>query len=192
MTTLWHVRHGPTHERVMTGWRDVPADLSDRAALARLSEYLPPDALLISSDLIRAVATADAIAAGRTRLPHDPALREIDFGAWDGLHHTQVAARDPVLSRRFWEEPGELTAPGGESWNDITRRVGDAIDRIIETHAPAHLIVVAHMGAIMSQIPRATGETAYQSMAHRIDPLSVTDMRLTGDGWRIGQINHLA
>ena len=192
MTTLWLVRHGPTHERVMTGWRDVPADLSDRAAVARLSHYLPSGALLVSSDLIRAVATADAVAAGRNRLPHDPALREIDFGAWDGLHHTQVAARDPILSRRFWEEPGDLAAPDGESWNAITRRVSDAIDGIITSHAPAHLIVVAHMGAIMSQIPRATGETAYQAMAHRIDPLSVTDMTRTAAGWRIGRINHLA
>ena len=32
---LWWVRHGPTHEKAMTGWRDVPADLSDTAAIAR-------------------------------------------------------------------------------------------------------------------------------------------------------------
>ena len=192
MTTLWLVRHGPTHEKVMTGWRDVPADLSDRAALDRLAVYLPDDAVLVSSDLMRAAATADAIARDRIRLPHDPALREIDFGAWDGLHHSQVAARDPVLSRRFWEEPGDLAAPGGESWNAVTCRVGDAIDRIVATHTPAHLVVVAHMGVIMSQIPRATGETAHQAMAHRIDPLSVTDMTLTQAGWRIGRINHIA
>lgn len=192
MTTLWLVRHGPTHERTMTGWRDVPADLSDRAALGRLSDYLPDAALIVSSDLRRAATTADAIAADRTRLPDDKALREIDFGAWDGLHHTQVSARDPVLSRRFWEEPGDLAAPDGESWNAVTARVARAIDGLMATHAPAHLIVVAHMGVIMSQIPRATGQTAYAAMAHRIDPLSVTDMTLTRHGWRIGRINHIA
>lgn len=190
MTTLWLVRHGPTHQKVMTGWRDVPVDLSDRAGLDRLAVYLPPEALVVSSDLTRAVMTADAIANGRARLPHDPALREIDFGAWDGLHHTQVAARDPVLSRQFWEQPGDLAAPEGESWNAVTARVSAAIDHLIAVHAPAHLIVVAHMGAIMSQIPRATGETAYQSMAHGIDPLGVTDMTLSPRGWQIGRINH--
>lgn len=192
MTTVWFVRHGPTHQKVMTGWRDVPADLSDTAALARLADHLPRDGLLVSSDLIRAVTTADAIGAGRTRLPHDPALREIDFGAWDGLHHTQVSARDPVLARQFWEQPGALTAPDGESWDQVTVRVAVAVDRIIATLAPRHLIVVAHMGAIMSQIPRATGQSAYQAMAHRIDPLGVTDMTLAPDGWRIGRINHIA
>ena len=192
MTTLWLVRHGPTHQKTMTGWRDVPADLSDRDALARLSAYLPDAALIVSSDLIRAVTTADSIAGPRRRLPHDADLREIDFGAWDGLAGDAVAARDPVLSRQFWDQPGDIAAPDGESWNAVTARVALAIDRVLADHAPAHLVVVAHMGAIMSQIPRATGETASQSMGHRIDPLGVTDMTLTPAGWRIGRINHVA
>ncbi|SHF22001.1 Broad specificity phosphatase PhoE [Loktanella atrilutea] len=192
MTTLWLVRHGPTHQKTMTGWRDVPADLSDRDALARLQAYLPAGALIVSSDLIRAVTTADAIAGPRRRLPHDPALREIDFGAWDGLAGDVVAARDPVLSRQFWDQPGDIAAPAGESWNAVTARVGTAIDAHIARHRPAHLVVVAHVGAIMSQIPRATRETASQSMRHRIDPLGVTDMTLTAAGWRLGRINHLA
>ncbi len=190
MTRLWLVRHGPTHQKVMTGWRDVPVDLSDSAALSRLDDYLPSDALLVSSDLTRAVQTADALNCRRHRLPHRADLREINFGAWDGLHHTQVAARDPVLSRQFWENPGDLAAPDGESWNAVTARVAAVIDSAIADLAPAHLIIVAHMGAIMSQIPRATGESAYQSMAHQIDPLGVTDMTLDRGIWQIGQINH--
>ncbi|MCF7698112.1 histidine phosphatase family protein [Loktanella sp. M215] len=192
MTTLWLVRHGPTHQKTMTGWRDVPADLSDRDALVRLSAYLPGNALIVSSDLIRAVTTADAVAGQRRRLPHQADLREIDFGAWDGMSGDDVAARDPVLSRQFWDQPGDIAAPDGESWNAVTARVAAAIDRTIADHSPAHLVIVAHMGAIMSQIPRATGETASQSMSHRIDPLGVTDMTLTPAGWRIGRINHVA
>ena len=102
MTDLYLVRHGPTHQKNFVGWRDVPADLSDTAALSRLSAFLPSDALLISSDLSRARATADAISGNRNRLPHDARLREFNFGAWDGLHFSEVAQRDPDLSRRFW------------------------------------------------------------------------------------------
>src|SRR5690606_24710314 len=80
VTRFWLVRHGPTHARGMVGWTDLPADLSDGTALARLSAHLPGEAPVISSDLSRAVATADALAAcagrsGRRRLPHDPGLR---------------------------------------------------------------------------------------------------------------------
>jgi hypothetical protein len=66
---LWWVRHGPTHQTTFTGWRDVPADLSDGAALDRLDAYLPAHAVLVSSDLLRASATADRISAGGPASP---------------------------------------------------------------------------------------------------------------------------
>lgn len=176
MTRWFWVRHGPTHQTVMTGHRDVAADLTDLAALARLDAALPADALVISSDLLRARATADALAGSRHRLPHDPRLREFDFGAWDGLHHTAVAERDPVLSRRFWEEPGELRAPGGESWNDVATRVTAAAEDLTKAHAGAAIVAVAHLGVILTQLHRARGGRVYDILAQKIDPLSLTEL----------------
>ncbi|MEL6913940.1 MAG: histidine phosphatase family protein [Pseudomonadota bacterium] len=176
--SVWWVRHGPTHETVFTGWRDVPADLSDSAALARLAGYLPAEATIVSSDLSRARATADAIQGARRRLGDHPGLREIDFGAWDGMAFDAIAARWPDLSRRFWEEPGDIAAPDGESWNAAEARVSAAIDEIAAaTGGP--LIVVAHFGAILTQLRRARGCTPYEVLAQKIDNLSVT--HLPGD-----------
>lgn len=191
MTRLWWVRHGPTHEKNFVGWRDVPADLSDQAMVDRVAAYLPENAVVVSSDLIRASATADAIGNGRLRLAHDPKLREFDFGDWDGLHFTQVAERDPALSRKFWEEPGDLTAPNGESWNGVAQRVGVAVDALCAQYQGGDIVLVAHIGVIMTQIQRATGSTAYAAMGHKIDNLSVTDMSVSDGVWQIGQINHL-
>jgi broad specificity phosphatase PhoE len=185
------VRHGPTHEKAFTGWRDVPVDLSDADAISRLSDYLPADALLISSDLRRAVQTADAIAVGRNRLPHRKTLREFDFGVWDGMHHTEVAERDPQLSRQFWEQPGTLAPPDGESWNTVTRRVAGSLSQLAHQHKAANIIVVGHMGMIMTMIAQCGG-TPYQAMGNKIDNLSVTDMRFSLQGWEIGSINYLA
>ena len=127
--TTWHwVRHGPTHEKTFVGWRDVPADLSDTAHIDRLRAHLPRAALLISSDLIRCVATAAVVQSdGHTRLPHNPDMREIDFGIWDGMHFKDVAARDPELSRAYWDTPGDIQAPNGESWNQTAARVNRAV-----------------------------------------------------------------
>ncbi|MFW5881885.1 MAG: histidine phosphatase family protein [Roseicyclus sp.] len=188
---LWWVRHGPTHERAFTGWRDVPADLSDTAALARLDAHLPTGALLVSSDLARAAATADRLASGRTRLPNEAALREFDFGRWDGLRFDAIAARDPELSRAFWETPGPVRAPDGESWNEVAARVTAAIDALAMAHPGRDLIAVAHMGVILSHLGSATGIGAQAALGHRIDPLSVTRLERSGDGWRAAAINHL-
>lgn len=192
MPRLWWVRHGPTHEKAFVGWRDVPADLSDQALINRVTEYLPEKATIVSSDLTRAVATADAIASGRPRLPHHFGLREFNFGVWDGLRFDEVAARDPDLSRRFWEEPGDLAPPGGESWNAVATRVNNAVDDLISSATEENLILVAHIGVIITQIQRAAACSAYQAMGHHIDNLSVTDMQVSNGNWQIGRINHIA
>jgi broad specificity phosphatase PhoE len=191
--TTWHwVRHGPTHEKTFVGWRDVPADLSDTDHLARLSDHLPKKAIMISSDLIRCIATADALRLPtRKRLPHDADLRELDFGVWDGMHFTEVAERDPILSREYWEKPGDVCAPDGESWNIAAARIARAVDRINHAHPHEDVIAVGHFGVILTQVQRAQSVTAYEVMAHKIDNLSVTEISHTSGKWSVAAINHL-
>ena len=192
--TTWHwVRHGPTHEKSFVGWRDVPADLSDTALIARVRDHLPDEALMVSSDLVRSVTTADVLSAPRhTRLPHEADLREINFGVWDGMRFDAVAARDPELSRAFWDQPGDIRAPEGESWNQTMARVSAVVDRLNTAHPQGHIIAVAHFGVILTQVQRALGVSAYQAMAHKIDNISVTTLRHQGaNRWDVGQINHL-
>jgi len=192
--TVWHwVRHGPTHEKSFVGWRDVPADLSDTALLARVRGHLPDDAVVVSSDLIRSVATADALAgSAHTRLPHERDLREINFGIWDGMRFDAVAARDPELSRSFWETPGNISAPMGESWNQTAARVDAVVDRLTAAHQGKHIIAVAHFGVILTQVQRALGVSAYAAMSHKIDNVSVSTLRHNGgESWDVACINHL-
>jgi alpha-ribazole phosphatase len=184
MTRFWLVRHGPTHAKSMVGWSDLPADLSDTAALSRLNAHLPK-APVISSDLSRAVATADALGP-RPRLPHDPSLREIHFGQWELRAFAEVEAEDPTLIRAYWDNPGDVRPPGGESWNDLTARTWAALDRLHGT-AP-DVIIVAHFGPILAALQRATGHTALQVFAHKIDNLSVTCLTL--DPPQVHGINH--
>ena len=190
--TVWHwVRHGPTHERNFVGWRDVPADLSDTAQITRLHDFLPAKARMVSSDLIRAATTADAISApARARLAHDADLREINFGIWDGMHFTDVAERDPQLSRDYWEKPGDIQAPGGESWNMTSARVHAAVCRINAAHPNADIIAVAHFGVILTQLQRALGISAYETLGQKIDNLSVTQIYWDQGLARAGLINH--
>ncbi len=190
MTRLWWVRHGPTHQTAFVGWRDVPADLSDHTRLARLSAHLPTGGRIVSSDLIRASATADALATGRHRLPDDPALREFNFGDWDGKHFAEVAESHPNLSRAYWESPGDHAPPGGESWNTVARRVNAAVDALLATHRDCDIIIVAHIGVILTQVQRALDVTAYQALAHKIDNLSVTTLAHDAAAWRVAGINH--
>lgn len=185
MTRFWLVRHGPTHARAMIGWTDLPADLSDSAALERLAAHLPTGAPVISSDLSRAIATADALGA-RPRLAHDPALREMHFGQWETRAFAEIEAEDPTRIRAFWETPGDIAPPGGESWNALTTRSWAALDRLQGT-AP-DIIVVAHFGPIVAALQRAERLSPEAAFAHRIDNLSVTTLTLAPP--KVFSINH--
>ena len=171
----------------MVGWSDVPADLSDTARIARLEAALPV-APIVSSDLDRAVKTADAVAAGRTRLDHVPDLREIHFGDWELRSYKEIEAVDPLLSRSFRETPGAARPPGGESWDTLYDRVHGALDRLID-RGHDDLIVVAHFGVILCAVQRALGVGAADVFKHRIEPLSLT--RVDAPPWRTGVINHV-
>lgn len=185
MTRIFWVRHGPTHAKAMVGWTDIAADLSDIAALDRLSAFLP-HAPVVSSDLRRAVATADAIQRDRPRLPNDPALREINFGAWEMQAFAEV--EDQALIRAYWDDPGTIAPPGGESWNAVSARVNDAVDRLAGTADT--IIAVAHFGVILTQVQRALGIGAYAAFSHRIDNLSVTEIAMDPAVWQAARINH--
>lgn len=186
---IWWIRHGPTHQKTFVGWRDVPADLTDRAKLSRLDAALPSEAALISSDLRRCVETAAELTPGRKLLPPDRDLREFNFGAWDGLTFDEVAARDPVLSRRFWDEPGDLRAPDGESWNDVDARVSAAVRRLLVGRAGQDLIVVAHFGVILTQLARCEGQTVMSALGQKIEPLSITRIDIGPETMHADQVN---
>ncbi|WP_282169780.1 histidine phosphatase family protein [Ruegeria atlantica] len=191
MTRLHLVRHGPTHAKTMVGWSDLSADLSDRAAVARLHDHLPADAIFVSSDLSRAADTASAIQGTRRRLQHQSALREINFGTWELRAFKEIEAEDPELAFAYWDNPGDVRPPNGESWNEVRERVDAAVDQLIQQHTGCDLVVVAHFGVILTQVQRALDVDAQEAFGHRIDNLSVTEITHHGDRWSVGPINHL-
>lgn len=196
MTRLILVRHGPTHAKSMVGWSDIAADLSDKAMLARLEAALPEQALVVSSDLRRAVDTADAIMGARMRLPHDPALREIHFGDWELRTHAEISAETPELIRAYWETPGDIAAPNGESWHQTQARVNGGVDRLLAAHPERDLVIVAHFGAILTQLQRALGVSTQEVFGHKIDNLSLSEIHITSapngkKSWDVKRINAL-
>lgn len=191
MTTWWWVRHGPTHANGLVGWTDRPADLSDTAAIGRLHDFLPNQAVVVSSDLIRCVHTADALQGNRARLPHAPSIRELNFGDWEDKTFAEVSQTDPESSRAYWSKPGDIKPPNGESWNETSARVADFVDQMNQSHRGQHIIAVAHFGVILTQVQRASQISAKSALSFKIDNLSVTRIEFLDPHWRIHMVNHL-
>ena len=192
MSKLHLIRHGPTHAKTMVGWSDLPADLSDHAALARLRSALQGDAVMVSSDLIRASATADAVGSGQLRLPNQPEMREINFGNWELKSFDQINADDPDRVFEYFDAPGKIAPQNGENWLEFSARINAAVDRLMAEHQGKELIIVVHFGVIISQIQRAEGASPKRAMRHAIDNLSLTRISFENGTWDIHRINYAA
>jgi probable phosphoglycerate mutase len=158
-TRLLLLRHGQTPlsvERRYSGRGEAAlTELGERqaaGAAARLSAMDSVDAStpIVSSPLGRARQTAQALAdATGGRVDVHEGLTETDFGGWEGLTFAEAAARDPELHGR-WLGDSSVPAPGGESFDEVYRRVRKARDELIAAHGGKTIVVVSHVTPIKS------------------------------------------
>jgi probable phosphoglycerate mutase len=158
---LW--RHGQTvwnAERRFQGQSDIPLNETGQAQAeraARLLASLRPD-LIVSSDLIRASATAAPLAriTGLEVMP-DKDLRERHGGGWEGLNDAEIRARYPA-------EHASWSPPDGEPSPVVAERVAGALQRIADRltdderdGASGLAVVVSHGAALRLGMSRFLG-----------------------------------
>jgi broad specificity phosphatase PhoE len=103
------------------------------------------DFAYVSSPLNRARETLE-IVRGRLGLdPRDYAtddrLMEISYGSWEGLTLPEIEAREPGVLRRRDREKWDFAPPGGESYRDVAKRVGEWYASVMRDS-----VVAAHGG----------------------------------------------
>ncbi|OYD06183.1 histidine phosphatase family protein [Paludifilum halophilum] len=155
MRIIW-LRHGETranrerrycgHENISLnerGWRQA-----EQAAL-RLARV--PLTGLYCSDLDRCVRTAEAVEVyhpGIRRQP-TPLLRELSFGAWEGLTYEEINSSNPEHLRRWIDQPDRVSPPGGERMVELEERLSRWLREVIETRTSTETVaVVSHGGPI--------------------------------------------
>lgn len=143
-------RHGRTAWNAsgrFQGQLDPPLDDTGRAqarhAARALAAELPAGSLVVSSDLVRARDTAQALAdALGTDLRIDARLREHGLGAWEGLTREDVA-RDLPEQYADWTAGRPVRGRGGEDPAEVARRATAALADL--PRAPL-AVVVTHGG----------------------------------------------
>ena len=118
MTELYLIRHTQAEGnlyRMMQGHWDGDITALGRAENDLLSERfrnIPLDAVY-SSDLKRAVLTAEACARGKgIAVQPDRRLRELDLGLWETQFFGNVTSSSPEEVEKFLHSPGEWHVEG--------------------------------------------------------------------------------
>jgi len=151
------LRHGQTDYNVegrMQGHYDsklTEAGVEQAVTVAPEIARLVPDRL-ISSDLRRAVDTADVVAAACGRpVKLDARLRETHLGEWQGQTVDEIEAGWPGAIATWRSDPA-WAPPGGESRIEVVRRSLPVVEELDEEFASTALdttvVFVAHGGLI--------------------------------------------
>jgi broad specificity phosphatase PhoE len=157
-------RHGESQangDGLLTGQIDSPLSaLGKRQAEAlalRLATWRFDS--IIASDLVRARATAEAVARYHTlSVEIDPDLREIDCGAWSGKALFEWTGDERAHFEAVYYDPmGRLSLPDGESFIELADRVERAKRRALERFPSGTVLWVAHGGVISALVCRALG-----------------------------------
>jgi len=191
-TFIYFVRHGETILTPMrkfsgTGALDpelMQEGLDQADLVAEECAKLSAD-VLIASPLKRTRQTAEAIARSTgLEITFDEAWFELSFGSWDGKSIEEVQAEEPD-EYQAWLNSSSYAPPGGESYDDASVRIEEALERLVAEHPGKKIIVVTHNGIIKTAVKIALGGPSDAVFHMDVTPCSISSISIwPSDGLR--------
>ena len=190
-TRILLVRHGETawnadgrlQGHLDIALNDTGREQARRLALALMDEREPID-IIYSSDLARALQTAQAVAdATGAPLIATPALRERHFGAFQGRRFADIAAELPEQAERWRRRDPDWAPPqGGESLLQFQERITQAVSALAAKNIGKHVALFTHGGVLDLLYRAATGLGLQDARTWRLDNAAINRLLWTPDG----------
>lgn len=154
--------HGTTTDNekdISSGWSDV--ELSEKGIEQSIALKNQINAhqfnVVFSSDLKRAVHSANLTFAGIVPIISDSRLRECNYGQYNGQASSLVEPlQEKMIATRF---------PGGESYEDVKVRLRDFLNFLGENYAGKNVAIVAHKAPQLALDVLLKGKTWEQAFA---------------------------
>ncbi len=179
MTVVLLIRHA-TNDYVtqgrLAGWTpgihiNAKGQREADALAKRLNDV--PIAAVYSSPLERAVDTAQAIAiCQKLEVQVRQDLGEFRIGEWTGKLIKELEGSDTW--KRLQSSPVGLKLPGGESIDQVQKRMVETIDSIVRTHPNQVVAIVSHADPLKAAIAHYLRMDLNYFQSIIINPASVT------------------
>lgn len=179
------LRHGRTEANalgLLQGRIDPDLDDLGRRQAAAAAEWIGPVDRVISSPLARARQTASAF--GLT-VDVDDRFIELDYGDWEGRPVADVPAE--VWSQ--WRADLDFRPPGGETLDELGRRVRGALDELTATSDDETIVVVSHVSPIKASVAWALGVDDTTTWRTTLGQAAICRIRLGGGDPRLIEFN---
>jgi alpha-ribazole phosphatase/probable phosphoglycerate mutase len=182
-TTIDLIRHGePEGGHMYRGWVDHRLSARGWRQMREATAHSPGWTQIVSSPLLRCREFAGELAA-RLDLPlhEDERIKEVRFGAWEGLTARQIRATDPTALRRFFLDPVNARPAGAEPLADFKTRVCEALNDLGRGFAGEHLLLVTHAGVIRAAIAHVLDAPLGSIYRTSVETAGLTRLRQTDE-----------
>lgn len=153
---LYITRHGETEWnklRKMQGWQNSNLTEQGIKNAIKLAERLKDIEFsnIYSSPLGRALETASYVKRNRNiEIETHEGLKEMGFGLWEGMENDKVIELYEKEHYNYWNKPHLYEPNGGESFDELFKRVDVTLKYIIENSTGDNVLVVSHAVTIIS------------------------------------------
>ena len=193
--TLVLVRHGSLDEQYdgcYIGSSDLPLSCEGIREAEALGSFLKSRDIdsIYASPLLRARQTVEKVSPALPDIPlvYEDLLREIDFGAWEGLTFAQICKNDPEGAGRWADYDDEFTFPGGETLGNFHDRIRRIKQMLLDSEHE-NILLVSHGGVILNLICNILDIGSRKALSMKVDRGSVSTLSLFPNG--LGILNSL-
>ena len=186
-TTLVLLRHGQTVlsiDKRFSGLGEQSLTEVGRAQALSASIALADAGLevIVTSPLRRARETAEAVASATgLKVLVDDALKETDFGDWEGHTFAEVRQKWP-RELEAWLADTSVAPPYGESFDATTTRVRQARDRVLAAHGGKTVLLVSHVTPIKTLLRLALDAPPSALYRIHLDLACISEISWYADG----------
>jgi alpha-ribazole phosphatase len=163
LARLLLVRHGITEYNTdirFQGHTDTELSGEGYRQAEKLAERLaeePIDAVY-SSDLKRAIATAEAVASRKgIEIVQSPELREMNYGEIEGMTFSELNEKYPEVGKNIMDFNTDLSLPGGETFLGFAERIRGFEDVLSEYNEDQTVLIVSHGGVLKTLVCNLLG-----------------------------------
>jgi probable phosphoglycerate mutase len=184
-TFVYFIRHGETvltPERRFSGTGSIDPELMqdglEQADLVATEAAKLGAEVLMASPLKRTKQTAEAIS--RTtglEIIFDESWYELSFGTWDGRSTEEVRAEEPD-QYQAWLNSTAYAPGGGESYDEASLRIEEALEKLVAEYPGKKIIVVTHNGVIKTAAKLAVGAPADAVFHMDATPCSISSISI--------------
>lgn len=192
--TIYLVRHGEVEARPNVLLGDTDVELNGRGEqqsnwlAVRLADT--PIDRCFCSPLLRAQQTATILTENsNVKIETQTALREINFGRWEGRSFAEIETEDPLKAKDWCSDPLNFSFPEGEPVKVFMQNL-QTYFHALKIADGEHLLLVTHGGVIRVLLTFLLGLNPEQQFLFNVDRGSLSTVKIYGTTATLTGLNH--